>query len=145
MRERIFATPGAREQLISRVRHRDGRWRWIERSVVNAFDNPAIGSVIVSFRDVTARIEAEQALRASEARYRALAENFPNGAVLLFDRDLRYTLADGQGLAAAGVDKPPFGRNTVGDVYTQSGAPWSRSTAQHWPARRRWPMCRRAK
>lgn len=55
-----------------------------------------------------ARILAETdaaAARRSERRYRALSSNFPNGAVFLFDRELRWLLADGKGLDAAGVDK----------------------------------------
>src|ERR671939_620730 len=52
------------------------------------------------------RVEAE--LRASEARYRTLVEHFPNGAIFLFDHALRYTLAGGTGLAAAGLTPDMF-------------------------------------
>ncbi|MBZ2170538.1 ATP-binding protein [Nitratidesulfovibrio sp. SRB-5] len=45
------------------------------------------------------RLEAETALRRSEARYRTLAENYPGGAIMLFDGDMRCLLADGLGLA----------------------------------------------
>jgi PAS domain S-box-containing protein len=47
----------------------------------------------------------EEELRRSDELYRALARNFPNGAVFLFDADLRYTLADGAGLADVGLSK----------------------------------------
>ena len=53
-------------------------------------------------RDVTEQRRTEQVYREREALYRDIARNFPNGAVLLFDRDLRFTLAEGQGLATAG-------------------------------------------
>jgi len=50
--------------------------------------------------------QAEEELRRSEYLYRTVASNIPNGAVALFDRDLRYMVVDGGGvLAAAGVDK----------------------------------------
>jgi two-component system, cell cycle sensor histidine kinase and response regulator CckA len=42
-------------------------------------------------------------LQRSEQTYRALAHNFPNGAVLLFDRDLRFLVADGASLRKAGM------------------------------------------
>ena len=41
------------------------------------------------------RLHRETALTRSEARYRAIAEHFPNGLVALFDEELRYELAHG--------------------------------------------------
>ncbi len=49
-------------------------------------------------KDMTAAKRAEIALRTSEQLYRTLAEHFPNGAVFLVDRDLRYTIAAGEAL-----------------------------------------------
>jgi PAS domain S-box-containing protein len=46
-------------------------------------------------QDITDRREYQRQLEASERRYRALAENFPNGGVGVFDRDRRYTLVTG--------------------------------------------------
>jgi PAS domain-containing protein len=34
--------------------------------------------------------------------YRALTQHFPNGGVFLFDRELRFLIADGEGMRAAG-------------------------------------------
>lgn len=45
------------------------------------------------------------ALRISEERYRILAANLPDSAVLIFDHDLRFVLADGPELAATGYSK----------------------------------------
>ncbi len=68
-------------------------------------------------RERTADLAAtNEALRKSEARYRILSENFPNGAVLLFDRDLRYTLADGNGLTEVGLSKSMLEGKTIWEV-----------------------------
>ena len=49
-----------------------------------------------SLRETLETLDRERDLAARERRYRALAENIPNGAVLLFDADLTYTLAAGE-------------------------------------------------
>ncbi|MGE5522158.1 MAG: EAL domain-containing protein, partial [Rhodospirillaceae bacterium] len=50
------------------------------------------------------RREAEAKLRESEARYRLIVSNIPNGVVVLYDHDLRYQLVDGAGLRALNAD-----------------------------------------
>lgn len=64
--------------------------------------------VAIVFTNVTERKRAEAALRASEARTRTLAENLPGGAAFIFDRDLRYVLADGEALRAVGFRSADF-------------------------------------
>ncbi len=44
------------------------------------------------------RQHAQVALEQSEERYRTVVRNFPKGAVLLFDEELRHLFADGQGI-----------------------------------------------
>ena len=47
------------------------------------------------FRDATGEWQAVDALRESEALYRAIAANLPTGAIFLLDTDLRFRLAEG--------------------------------------------------
>ncbi len=67
---------------ICRVRHKDGRWIWIE----NVFKLVGAGTpdahVLSTGRDITKRHEAEEALAASEVRFRLLAENVTDMIVL---------------------------------------------------------------
>jgi two-component system cell cycle sensor histidine kinase/response regulator CckA len=58
-----------------RVRHRDGSWRWIEATVANLLDDPAVRSIVANYRDVTDRRASETALRESEQRFREMAEH----------------------------------------------------------------------
>lgn len=64
-------------------------------------------------RDVTRRKETDKALRRSEALYRAIARNFPNGAVYVFDRDLCYQVAEGQNLIFLGYSREQLEGKTI--------------------------------
>ncbi|EFW91348.1 putative PAS/PAC sensor protein [Haladaptatus paucihalophilus DX253] len=54
-----------------------------------------IGRVGV-IRDVTDRVKHERQLEKLKRRYQKLVDNFPNGAVVLFDEDLRYLTVGGE-------------------------------------------------
>jgi PAS domain S-box-containing protein len=75
-----------------------------------------IGAVVI---ETTDRKQTEEALRKSEQLYRKLASNFPNGAVMLFDRELRYTLAEGTELAAVGLSKELMEGKTIWEVFPE--------------------------
>ncbi len=64
-----------------------------------------VWSFIASYgqRQMVAR--ARSVLMRREQDYRQLAENFPAGIIMLFDRHGRITIAEGQGLEAAGLHR----------------------------------------
>ncbi|MDX1747494.1 MAG: PAS domain S-box protein, partial [Halobacteriales archaeon] len=62
----------------------DGSWRWLEARGQNRLDDPVIEGIVVNVRDVTERVERELALRASEERFRHIAES-ASDAILTID------------------------------------------------------------
>lgn len=71
-----------------------------------------------AYRQAAQRQQSEAALQRSEELYRTLAKNFPNGAVLLFDRDLRHLIAEGDELASIGLFKESVEGKTLWAAFT---------------------------
>jgi len=80
----------------------------------------SISTIFLGFTDSKEsdldRSQLIAALETSQEMYRTLIRNYPNGSVFLFDRDLRYILVDGQGLARAGLDKAELEGKTLWEV-----------------------------
>ena len=61
---------------VNRLRHRDGRWIWVEASLKRLQgDDGRTTGFVASLRNITERRTTDEALRESEARYRMLADN----------------------------------------------------------------------
>ena len=69
--------------LTCRHRHADGSWRTLECVATNRLADPASGGVIVTSRDITARVQAEERLRAlTEAATDAIIASDADGRIL---------------------------------------------------------------
>ena len=92
--------------------------RWVQAFIYPVTDREGnVREVVLIHEDTTRRMLGEEALRTSEARYRALVEHFPNGAVFLFDRDLRYVVAGGTGLATSGLSPEMVIGKTIWELF----------------------------
>ena len=65
---KVAAEPGINHEALFRLQHQDGSWRWMEGIATNLLNEPAVGAIVINYRDVTARLEAE------EERKRRLAD-----------------------------------------------------------------------
>ncbi|NDJ62359.1 MAG: PAS domain S-box protein, partial [Chloroflexi bacterium] len=82
----------------------DGTAIVLDAKIVPEFaSNGTVQSVVVIGRDITERKRAEAALQYSENLHRILVDNFPDGAVALYDQALRCTLVGGRELERLGA------------------------------------------
>ena len=63
------------------------------------------------------RRAAEREVHRQDALYRTLARHFPNGAVILFDHDLRFVIADGLGLSGVGLERRALEGRTLYELF----------------------------
>ncbi len=71
----VLQRPDVPIQAEFRIQHKNGRWLWIDAIVRNLLKNPDVEAIAISARDSTQRKQAEESLRRSEAKFRAVVEN----------------------------------------------------------------------
>lgn len=82
---------GDRVSFETRLRHKSGQWRHVEVTAIDLLNEPAVSGIVASFRDITDRLEALDAVRRSEEYHRALIEKAEDGIVVLNpDGTIRY-------------------------------------------------------
>jgi diguanylate cyclase (GGDEF)-like protein/PAS domain S-box-containing protein len=77
-----------RSQIFSRhrVQHKNGQWVWMETSGFNMLHDPAIGGLVFSLEDVSARTDIEHKLEEEHALLRTVLDLNPS---LIYAKDLR--------------------------------------------------------
>jgi phosphatidylserine decarboxylase precursor-related protein len=108
-----------------RLRRADGAAIWVLGNVSLLHEASGAASLEGTLINITARKEAEEALRASEARYRALVDNLDQ-AVFLKDRELRFLAANANFCRQLGCSESFLHGKTDFDLF-----PRERAEQQH--------------
>ena len=67
---------------LFRSLHKNGTYIWLEGTAINLLQDENVKAIVFNFRDVTARIKADEKLAASELQFRSLIENSSEGITL---------------------------------------------------------------
>ncbi|NJP07648.1 MAG: PAS domain-containing protein [Chloroflexaceae bacterium] len=98
--------------------NRDGDHRLIEWTATSVCDDEgSVTHLMLTGQDMTIQWQVEASLREALEADRVIARNFPNGAIVVFDHDLRIRIADGVGLAAVGLDGPHMEGKTIWEIF----------------------------
>jgi PAS domain S-box-containing protein len=93
-RDRLLGGAVDSQETVMRLRHRDGDavWARVTRTLVRNRDGKP-SHMIGQVEDVTERLRAEEALRASEHTFRSFAESMAAGVLIVQDGVIRYVNA----------------------------------------------------
>ena len=88
--DQLRAERGGAAPFRCRVLHKNGRLRWIEGVFTNLLDEPAVGALVVNYRDIDEQMRAREALERSERYFRSLIES-SGDIIAVADLDWRFT------------------------------------------------------
>jgi len=73
--EEMKASPGATVRAELRGLFNDGLWHYVEGFGRNLLHDPGVAGIVINFRDITERKQAEERLQGSERYYRSLIQS----------------------------------------------------------------------
>ena len=103
--------------ILYRLRHKNGTWRWLEGSGHNLLNDEDVRAVLWIDRDVTERKLAEEALRNSEAKFRAIVENSHDGIVFIDANGVILYRSSSYGLISGYTNEERIGRSAFEIVH----------------------------
>ncbi|HRS96892.1 MAG TPA: PAS domain S-box protein, partial [Smithella sp.] len=98
-----------------RIFHKDGSVRYFAGTGKVLLDNPDIAGVIMNVRDVTHQMRMEESLKASEEKYRLLAENVTD-AIFIIDMNFNYTYVSPSAYLLLGYTPEEITKMNVGQL-----------------------------
>jgi PAS domain S-box-containing protein len=81
--DEMKASPGAVVHSELRGLFNDGLWHYVEGSARNLLHDPIVAGIVVNFRDITERKQAEERLQSSERYFRSLIQNALDAMVVI--------------------------------------------------------------
>ena len=114
----LLEKPGARLNIMFRIRHKNGSWRWLEAITTNLLTEPSVKAVVVNYRDITDRKQAEQTLLSAQELYRILFEQSAD-AVFILDLQGRHVEANQRASEMLGYSHEELLQLTARDVSAE--------------------------
>ena len=114
---------GQRSPVELRLRHADGSYVWFEVVGVDLQSDPNIRGLVLNAREIGDRKAAEERLRLSEARFKALVQNSSDVVLVVGSAGgIRY--ASPAVISTIGVEPDELTDRSLNEVFRDSGVDW---------------------
>ncbi|SHE33474.1 PAS domain S-box protein [Flavisolibacter ginsengisoli] len=96
-----------------------GEYRWVETTVSNHLQNPAIGGLVTNSKDITEKKLKEDALRLSEQRFKALVHNGSDLIVIIDDKGSFNYISDNVKSVLGYIPEEMIGKNALEFIHPE--------------------------
>lgn len=110
------ALDGERQTFDRTLIDTEGVTRHTQASYIPDVADGEVRGFFVLVTEITARVVAEREVADAAERYRALVRSLPGGFALLFDTQLRFTVADGEALSTFGYTREELEGRTLAEA-----------------------------
>jgi len=80
----LIQNPAKVPTLEYRFGKKDGSWRWIQSTFSNMLSDSSVEAIVINFRDITERVEAEESVKVNETKYRELFNANKDGISIFY-------------------------------------------------------------
>ncbi len=130
----ILAHPGVHYRDVFRTRHTDGHYEQIEFTAVNMLDDPAVGGVVITTRNVTSVKQAESLLEDEAAVLELIAQDAPLDDTLpAIARMVEFHSGGAAAIFLLSADRQHLEVGAAGSLPTDALASIERRGVDHTP------------
>ncbi len=115
----LVAHPGESVDVLVRYRIKSGIYIWLEGTATNLLKEPSVNAIVFNYRDVTARVQADERLLSREKHFRSLIENSMD-IISVLDESLTMIYRSPSALKVTGLsDEQTIGRDGRYFIHTE--------------------------
>ncbi len=114
--QEVLQHPHTTVTVRSRVKTKAGAWRVLEGQVTNLLLDPNVKAIVNNFRDITEKLQVDEALRGSEERFVKAFESSPLPIIITTRPDSRYLDVNDAALELSGYSREEVIGRTVDEL-----------------------------
>ncbi len=113
----LISEPGKTINIIFKIRDANNNWLDVEGTAQNLLNSEYINGVVVNYRNVTERINAQKELQRNEQLLNTISVNFPNSFLTIVNRDMVFEFNSGQEFKNRNENPDDYNGQNIRDIF----------------------------